>query len=185
MIPGSKPMPTCLATYYGNPGKRPLNEREPEPERGFPPCPERLQGKAREAWERFSKELAACGVGAQLDATALELLCEAYAAHVEAAAQIARNGPVWVERQEPGKLPKFAYSPFWVIQKNEHKKLLALLAEFGMTPSSPLARPVQAIPYSLQGDRPLRVLDRRQSFLSHAAAVRWLTCGTWRARSNW
>ena len=105
-------------------------------QRGLPPCPERLQGAAREAWERFSQELADCGVGTQLDSTALELLCESYAAHVEAATQVAKNGPVWIERQEPGKLPKFTYSPFWVIQKNEHKKLLALLTEFGMTPSS-------------------------------------------------
>ena len=136
MARGRKPKPTHLLKLAGNPGKRPLNEREPKPELGFPPCPERLQGAAREAWERFSKELAACRVGTQLDAAALELLCEAYAGHVEAAANVARLGPVWIERQEAGKLPKFAYSPFWVIQKNEQKKLLALLTEFGMTPSS-------------------------------------------------
>ena len=104
--------------------------------RDLPPCPERLQGAAREAWERFSQELTSCGVGTQLDSAALELLCESYAAHVEAAAQVSKLGAVWVERPEPGKLPKFTYSPYWVIQKNEHKKLVALLTEFGMTPSS-------------------------------------------------
>lgn len=109
------------------------DQQRPEP---LPPCPERLQGAARDAWERFSSELAECGVGSQLDAAALELLCEAYAAHVEAATQVAKNGAVWIERPEPGKLPKFAYSPYWVVQKNEYKKLLTLLSEFGMTPSS-------------------------------------------------
>ncbi len=107
-----------------------------EQDHGLPQCPERLQGAAREAWERFSRELAECGVGSQLDSAALELLCEAYAAHVEAATQVAKNGAVWIERPESGKLPKFAYSPYWVVQKNEYKKLVTLLAEFGMTPSS-------------------------------------------------
>ena len=136
MARGRKPTPTHLKVLAGNPGKRPLNLHEPQPAGGFPPCPERLQGKARAAWERLSKELSTCGVGTQLDATALELLCEAYAAHQDAAAQVAKLGPVWIEKQAPGKLPKFSYSPFWVVQKGEQKKLLALLSEFGMTPSS-------------------------------------------------
>lgn len=57
-------------------------------------------------------------------------------AHVVAALQVAKSGAVWIERPEPGKLPKFTYSPYWVIQKNEYEKLLNLLGEFGMTPSS-------------------------------------------------
>ncbi|MDZ4779845.1 MAG: phage terminase small subunit P27 family [Planctomycetia bacterium] len=136
MVRGRKPKPTHLKMLAGNPGKRPLNKHEPVVDKAFPPCPERLQGKAREAWERFSQELSRCGVGTNLDAVALELLCECYAAHQEAAEQVAKLGPVWIEKQAPGKLPKFSYSPFWVIQKNEHKKLVALLTEFGMTPSS-------------------------------------------------
>jgi P27 family predicted phage terminase small subunit len=105
-------------------------------ESNWPACPPELEGAAREAWERFSQELDSCGIGSQLDAIALQLLCETYAAHVVAAEQVAKLGAVWIERTEPGKLPKFAYSPYWVIQKNEQKKLLTLLAEFGMTPSS-------------------------------------------------
>lgn len=80
MARGRKPKPTHLKMLAGNPGKRPLNTNEPKPEGGFPACPERLQGKARDAWERFSQELSQCGVGTKLDATALEFLCEAYAA---------------------------------------------------------------------------------------------------------
>lgn len=136
MARGRKPKPTHLKLLAGNPGKRPLNLREPKPAGELPPCPDRLQGTAREAWERFSQELAACGVATKLDVTALELLCEAYAAHQDAAAQVAKLGPVWIEKQAPGKLPKFTYSPFWVVQKGEQKKLLTLLAEFGMTPTS-------------------------------------------------
>jgi hypothetical protein len=51
-------------------------------------------------------------------------------------------------------LPKFTYSPHWVIQKNEHKKLVTLLTEFGMTPSS-WSR-VQAAPKSDALDEFLR-----------------------------
>jgi P27 family predicted phage terminase small subunit len=136
MARGRKPKPTYLKLFAGNPGKRSLNLREPKPAGELPPCPERLQGAAREAWERFSQELAACGVATKLDVTALELLCEAYTAHQDRVAQVAKMGTVWIEKQAPGKLPKFSYSPFWVIQKGDQKKLLTLLAEFGMTPSS-------------------------------------------------
>lgn len=75
-------------------------------------------------------------MGIQLDATALKLLREAYVADVETAAKVAKLGAVWIEKAEPGQQPRFAYSPYWVIQKNEHKRLMTLLAEFGMTPSS-------------------------------------------------
>lgn len=121
---------------------------------GLPPCPDHLQGAAREAWERFSQELSECGIGSQVDGAALELLCEAYAAHVEAAAKVAKLGAVWIEKAEPGKLPRFAYSPYWVIQKNEHKKLVTLLAEFGMTPSSRTR--VEAAPRLTKLDKFLR-----------------------------
>ena len=135
MVRGRKPTPSHVLTLRGNPGKRPLNRREPKPKGGLPPCPERLKGAARQAWESFGQQLTECGAATSLDATALELLCESYAALAEASAQVAKHGPVWIERQ-PGKLPKFCYSPFWVVQNREHKKLMALLTEFGMTPSS-------------------------------------------------
>jgi len=46
---GRKPKPSYLKLLNGNPGKRPLNEREPQPqpEREIPPAPLELSVEAR------------------------------------------------------------------------------------------------------------------------------------------
>ena len=37
----------------GNPGKRPLNEREPTPPKGTIRCPNWLEAEAKKEWERI------------------------------------------------------------------------------------------------------------------------------------
>jgi len=133
--PGPKTQPTQLKILRGNPGKRALSKDEPQPASGFPPCPDHLTGKAREAWEMFSVQLESAGVGTALDATALELLCTSYALYRDAAEQVAKYGPCWVKGVEGG-LPQVVYSPHAVVMERERKNIKALLAEFGMTPSS-------------------------------------------------
>ena len=132
---GPKTEPTQLKILRGNPGKRALPEDEPQPASGFPPCPEHLTDKAREAWEMFSVQLESAGVGTALDATALELLCTSYALYRDAAEQVAKYGPCWVAAGD-GALPSFAFSPHSSIMERERKNIKALLTEFGMTPSS-------------------------------------------------
>lgn len=132
---GGKPKPTSLKILHGNPGKRPLNDREPEAKPEIPEPPDHMTERQREIWNRFGREMKAAGVLTKLDAVAYEMLCRAYVASVEAAEKVAEHGPVWMEKGD-GKIPKFAYSPYWAVQNREEKKLLALLAEFGLTPSS-------------------------------------------------
>ena len=132
---GKKTEPTQLKILRGNPGKRALPKDEPQPESGFPPCPEHLQGMAREAWEIFSVQLENARVGTALDATALELLCTSYALYRDAAEQVAKYGPCWVKPTDDG-LPLVCYSPYVIILERERKNIKTLLAEFGMTPSS-------------------------------------------------
>jgi len=133
--PGPKTQPTQLKILRGNPGKRPLPKNEPQPVSGFPPCPEHLQGRAREAWEMFSVQLESAGVGTALDATALELLCTSYALYRDAAEQVAKYGPCWVKTTQDG-LPLIKFSPHSGIMERERKNIRVLLTEFGMTPSS-------------------------------------------------
>ncbi len=83
----------------------------------------------------FSVQLENAGVGTALDATALELLCTSYALYRDAAEQVAKYGPCWVKPGDDG-LPKVAYSPHASVMERERKNIKALLAEFGMTPSS-------------------------------------------------
>lgn len=132
---GPRPQPTALKKARGNPGKRKLNDEEPKFAAMLPPCPSHLKGDAREAWERFAKQLTECGVVTMADATALEMLCSSIGLYLDAQAKVQEFGPVWLEKGE-SKIPKFAYSPHWSVMNREWKKIVSLLREFGMTPSS-------------------------------------------------
>lgn len=132
---GPKPQPSALRQARGNPAKRTIPKDEPQPEGKLPRCPVRLQGPAREAWQKFAAHLAAANVATVLDALALEMLCESYAIYVDALAKVHAHGAVWLEKGD-SKIPKFAYSPHWAVMNREWKNVVALLKEFGMTPSS-------------------------------------------------
>lgn len=134
---GRKPKPTQFKVLTGNPGQRRLNDREPKPKPKLPPCPDRLTGAAREAWLRFSKPLAECGIATKIDATALEMLCDQYATYVDCMEKVRASGVIWVanERDERG-LPVFRYSPFLKAANEALASVTRLLTEFGMTPSS-------------------------------------------------
>ena len=132
---GQKTQPTQLKILRGNPGKRALPKNEPQPAHGFGECPDHLTDMAKKAWEMFGAELESAGVGTALDATALELLCTSYALYRDAAEQVAQHGPCWVKTNGDG-LPSIKFSPHSGILERERKTIRALLAEFGMTPSS-------------------------------------------------
>ena len=51
---GPPPKPTHIRLLEGNPSKRPINRREPQPEKGAPPCPRWLTAEARVAWKRIT-----------------------------------------------------------------------------------------------------------------------------------
>lgn len=132
---GPRPEPTTLKLMKGNPGKRSLNKDEPQPSGSLPAPPDHLSETALEAWECWAEQLDESGIATRLDATALEMLCSAYARYLDAAEKVSAHGAVWVEKSDT-KIPKFAYSPYWAVMNNEFKKVRAMLQEFGMTPSS-------------------------------------------------
>jgi phage terminase small subunit len=112
-VSGRKPIPTHLKILRGNPGKRPLNKSEPKPTGKLPACPEWLSEHARELWNRFGPELEKLGVATDMDAVAMELLCDTYGE--------------WRMAKERGD---------WCAAVSAWKRLKAILIEFGLTPSS-------------------------------------------------
>jgi P27 family predicted phage terminase small subunit len=133
---GPKPKPTHLKVIAGNPGKRPLGN-EPKPPVGLPDPPEGMDEATKAVWLKLAAELESVGIATTVDALAFEMMVRSYADMQAAALKVASLGPVWMERaEETGKIPKFVYSPYWVVQNKEWKKLVQMLTEFGMTPSS-------------------------------------------------
>lgn len=135
---GRKPKPTSLKLLQGNPGKRPIDDREPQPEVCVPDPPEHLSEAAREHWHQIAHELAEVGILTVLDQDALALYCEAYARWVNANQQIQQFGPLV---KAPSGYPM--QSPFLAIANKAFDQMRALLTEFGMTPSSRVRVKVQ------------------------------------------
>ena len=73
---GRPPTPTALKLLRGNPGKRPLNDREPKPPVGAQVPPHLLASPAFVAeWKRHSARLTRLNVLTEIDDDALAALC--------------------------------------------------------------------------------------------------------------
>ena len=129
---GRKPKPTALKLLDGNPGKRPLNEREPLMLQGLPEPPEWLDAEARAEWDRIVPELAEMGLLSRADRPALAAYCTAWSRWVEAEAMVKKLGTI-VKSPEKGFPMK---SPYLSIADQSLETMRKLMVEFGLTPSS-------------------------------------------------
>jgi len=127
---GTKPKPTRLKLLAGNPGKRPLNEREPQFQNRMPPPPSHLDRLERQEWNRICKMLAAARILTEADRDALAVYSVIYTRWAEAEREIKKNGPV----VKVGN--SIQLSPYLTIANRCMEQMLRLWAEFGLTPSS-------------------------------------------------
>jgi phage terminase small subunit len=74
----NRPTPTAIKKLSGNAGRRPMNENEPKPPMGAPPCPAWLVGDALDEWNRVTPALALMGVLTQVDHSVLIGHCVTY-----------------------------------------------------------------------------------------------------------
>jgi P27 family predicted phage terminase small subunit len=134
-----RPKPTILKELAGNPGGRPLNDQEPQPEKGVPEMPKGMGLAAKRMWRRWTKQLIEVGVMSIVDGVALEQACvsaalaekfyrEALASPmVDEFAGMSDTGEVFTKRKvNPAALGYIAAS----------KNVKAFLIEFGLTPAS-------------------------------------------------
>jgi P27 family predicted phage terminase small subunit len=129
---GRKPKPTVLKVLDGNPGKRPLNEREPAAPQGVPACPDWLSDEAKAEWGRVIPELQEMGLLSTADRAALAAYCTAWGWWVEAEAMVRKFGTI-VKSPEKGFPMK---SPYLTIADQALETMRKLMVEFGLTPSS-------------------------------------------------
>ena len=128
---GRKPKPTHLKIATGNPGKRPLNSREPKAEPDLPTCPAHLLPSAKAEWKRLARELYSLGVITRLDRATLAAYCQAYGRWVEAEKKL---------KDTPGilKMPSgyIQMNPWLTIATKQMELMQRFATELGMTPSS-------------------------------------------------
>lgn len=86
---GRPPKPTSLKILEGNPGKRPLNENEPQPKIGIPPLPGWLNDpRAIEVWNDLGPKLKKIGLITEIDGYLFGMLCQSFVMFVEYSAKL-------------------------------------------------------------------------------------------------
>jgi P27 family predicted phage terminase small subunit len=135
---GRKPTPTALKVFRGNPGKRPLNDQEPQPRRGPLTCPQHLDAEAKKEWRRVAKELNALGLLTVIDRATLAAYCQAWSRWLKLESIVQQTGEVLIDVDPVSKKPTGAlYSnPYFAALNKTLRTLHQFASEFGMSPSS-------------------------------------------------
>lgn len=131
---GPAPKPTNLKLLQGNPGKRPLNDNEPDfgkPKE--PPTPPGHLGRyGKTEWKRIIPLLMQAGVYTEADMGVLAAYCQAYHRWVEAEKKIrAKKTLTFItDKGYEMQIPEIG------IANTAMKQIKEFAKEFGLTPSS-------------------------------------------------
>lgn len=130
---GPAPRPSVLNELAGNPGHRPRNEQEAQPEAGerVPSAPRWLSPEGRRLWKLVAPRLHKYKLLTGVDVLGLALLCDAYATYQEAREAVQEKG--MLATSDKGAVYQH---PAVGIMNSARKELLTWLREFGMTPSA-------------------------------------------------
>ncbi|MBP5461856.1 MAG: phage terminase small subunit P27 family [Lachnospiraceae bacterium] len=149
---GRKPKPTALKKLEGNPGKRALNEYEPQmPTAVNIKPPAYLMPDAKKEWKRLAPVLASAGVLTLADMASFSAYCQAYAHWIEAEKQLMASSPI-IKRPSDGnpmRNPLISVSRAWL------EEMKSFGAEFGLTPSTRTAMIANAVAPSKKEVNPM------------------------------
>ena len=134
-VTGRKPKPTVMKKLEGNPGNRPLNENEPKPKSGIPPCPRWLNKAAKKEWKRICPILDTIGLLTHADMAVVALYCQAYARFAEAEAILTKLGTTYEYTNKAGET-NTVKRPEVNIAKDYSQIIKSTCVELGLTPSS-------------------------------------------------
>lgn len=133
MKPGPSPKPTKLKKLAGNPGRRPLNDAEPE----FPVpgrmlnVPDFLGTEAAEVWRDLGKLLLDAGLFTVVDKFALAMFCSSAGYYIKAERVLQKQGPIQISETTGN-----AYWSQWFNLRNKMwEQMRQMFGEFGLTPA--------------------------------------------------
>lgn len=141
-----KPLPTNLKILRGNPGRRPLNKREPVPASGKPTAMDCLTPAAGVHFARLSVFLSAMRVLTEADQAALSALAQSLADYEEATRALTELGTVIESSRERG----LVRSPWLIVRKQAWEQMQRGFSDFGLTPSA--RSKIQTLPASEPND---------------------------------
>ena len=116
----------------GNPGKRKLNTKEPNPGKGSArPALPWLLPEAKTEWIRLSEKLNQMGVLTEINRSVFAAYCQSYARWKEAQEHINSEGATY-ETENGMQRP----NPWVAICNTEQRLMMQAASEFGLTPSA-------------------------------------------------
>lgn len=128
---GRQKKPTNLRLLQGNPGRVKINKKEPQPEIKIPESPMRLEGYAKEEWERITPILERLGLLSDMDASELCFYCQCFGRAKEAEEKIRNSG--FLIKTTNGNVIQ---NPLIGIANRAMQMAHQFLCQFGMTPAS-------------------------------------------------
>ncbi len=133
--PGPAPTPTKLKIARGNPGRRPLNKKEPQPRPELLRPPRGIDKVARKQWEYLAAELHRCGLLTRIDRPSFELYCSYYGMYADAQEKL-RNQPLVIAVPDSTGGTRPRPNPYFDISLRAGRMMMSIAVEFGMTPAS-------------------------------------------------
>ncbi len=133
MRPGPSPKPTKLKRLAGNPGKRPLNDGEPQfrvPQRMLR-APDYLDEDGQAVWREMGKMLLDAGLFTVVDRYALGMWCASTARWQLSERMIRETGGPVIESSE-GNLVQ---NPWLWTANAAWEQMRKMFGEFGLTPA--------------------------------------------------
>src|SRR5712691_2649170 len=128
---GPIPKPSALARAEGNPGKRRLNDAEPQPRVTVPRCPDHLDERAKKEWKRLVPILRRMRVLTEADWMTLANLCQTWSTLIMAQEKLTEMGILY--KSPSGYIMQ---SPLLAIVNQCVDTITKLSREFGLTPAS-------------------------------------------------
>lgn len=131
---GRPPLPKKLNDLRGDPGKRRRNTVEPEPEEGYPDCPQQVKDDpiANAEWQSTCDHLSSMNLLAKTDKTVLELYAITYSKWNKANENVRKYGDVLLLGEN--KYPTM--SPWANWERRYAADMLKMLTSFGLDPAA-------------------------------------------------
>jgi P27 family predicted phage terminase small subunit len=133
---GPRPQPTKLKIIRGNPGCRPINKAEPQPQSDGVVMPSHLGEVAAGKWAELLPLLQAVKVMTRADIEALARYCDTYEWWLATRATLKKQGDTYPILNDKGEVKYIAQRPEVSIANKLAAQLRQLESDFGLSPAA-------------------------------------------------